>query len=112
MPSGREHDVGTETTDFPKLTDRQFATIAKALADPRRFGILGEIAAADGPMPCCALSDSGKVTPATISHHIKELETAGLITTSRKGKFVELVFQRTILDAYLGQLSRTLARAP
>lgn len=94
------------------LNDRAFAAVAKALADPRRFGILTEIASAKEPLPCCALSDSEKVTPATISHHVKELETAGLIGTVRRGKFVELVFQRTTLEAYLKQLTAALLPEP
>lgn len=94
------------------LTDRQFTGIAKALADPRRFGILGEIAASDGPLPCCALKAADAVSAATISHHIKELEMAGLIATVRRGKFVELVFQRTMLDAYMRRLSQVLTTAP
>lgn len=112
MASDRKKERDTREMRGPDLGDRQFAAIAKALADPRRFGILGEIAASSGPLPCCALRDSGKVSAATISHHIKELETAGLIETVRKGKFVELVFQRTILDAYLERLSRSLSSTP
>ena len=91
------------------MTDRQFARIAKALSDPRRFSILSEIAAASGPMPCCALSVFTEVTAATISHHLKELEAAGLVTATRRGRFVELVFQRTTLDAYLEHLSQRLS---
>ena len=111
MNSGRRQDAETAAQHAPELTDRQFAAIAKALADPRRLRILGEISASAGALPCCALSEFEKVSAATISHHIKELETAGLIATLRKGRFVELVFQRTILDAYLTRLSRTLSPA-
>ena len=106
MDPARNQD---DASDAPALTDRQFAAIAKALSDPRRFGILSEVAASSRPLPCCALSDSAKVSAATISHHLKELESSGLVTLVRKGKFVELVFQRTTLDAYLARLSRTLS---
>lgn len=107
MRPGRTHD-----THLPELTDRQFAAIAKALADPRRFGILSEVAASDAPLPCCALRDAAKVSAATISHHIKELATAGLVAVERDGKFARLVFQRTTLDAYLERLSHALAPDP
>ncbi|GEP11326.1 ArsR/SmtB family transcription factor [Methylobacterium gnaphalii] len=109
MSSGHKRDGDPVAEEPLELSDRQFAAVAKALSDPRRFGILSEIAASEGALPCCALSDADKVSAATISHHIKELETSGLIATVRNGRFVELVFQRTTLVAYMRRLSRSLA---
>jgi ArsR family transcriptional regulator len=74
------------------------------LSDPRRFGILKEIASHD----CAACSDlraSFPITAPTLSHHLKELETCGLIKTARRGKFIDVTFSRPVWDAYLKELN-------
>jgi len=46
------------------------------------------------------------ITAATLSHHLKELESCGLIETARRGKFVDVEFDRTVWAAYLAELGR------
>jgi ArsR family transcriptional regulator len=77
--------------------------IARALADPRRFEILRHVA----EQPCAACSDllsASPITAATLSHHLKELESCGLIEITRHGKFADVVFQRAVWDGYVAEL--------
>ncbi len=85
------------------LSAREVGAISRAVSDPRRYQILQHIAA----QACTACSDlraAFPITAATLSHHLKELETAGLIETRRRGKFVDLTFCRAKWNAYLAEL--------
>lgn len=93
----------TKTETRGALSTREQRAISKALSDQRRFQILKHIAA----QPCMACSDLRAAFPisaATLSHHLKELESAGLIETTRRGKFVDTVFRRATWEAYLAAL--------
>ena len=88
-----------------QLEDRQFMLISKALADPKRFEMLQKIGESREAPTCSCMCDWTGLAPATISHHIKELDNAGLINVERDGKFAHLTLRRDIWKAYLKRLS-------
>jgi ArsR family transcriptional regulator, arsenate/arsenite/antimonite-responsive transcriptional repressor len=88
-----------------ELTEEQIHLIAKALADPRRFELLRQIGSGAKPTQCTEIKDCHPVSAATLSHHMKELEIAGLVRVMREGKFVSYLLRRDVLKAYSEQLA-------
>lgn len=93
--------------DEPQLTPGQFDRIAKALADPRRFGLLQAIAEND-ECPYQKLCHEFPVSKATISHHMKELVRAGLIDAERDGQHMHATIRPDAIEAYTRELARRL----
>jgi ArsR family transcriptional regulator len=88
-----------DRTRPPRLTRAQRTAILKALADPKRFELLERIAKSSCPLGCSVVRPALAISPATLSHHIKELETAGLIHVERQGKFHFLALRPGVLEA-------------
>ena len=84
----------------------QFQRIAKALADPRRFEIFEEMAAATDELSCGRIVERFPVAQATVSHHIKELADAGLIEIRPEGQFRYCRARTDVLEQYIEELRR------
>jgi ArsR family transcriptional regulator, arsenate/arsenite/antimonite-responsive transcriptional repressor len=89
-----------------ELTEEQIQLIAKALADPRRMELLRQIGSCKESMDCADIRGCQPVSAATLSHHMKELEIAGLIHVTREGKFASYTLKRDVLKAYTDQLAK------
>lgn len=90
-----------ETFNPKELTDA-----FKALSNPNRLKIYQRLLTCCAPGSVCSpdevngfcvgdLGENIAVAPSTLSHHIKELQRAGLITTQRNGKNVECFVEPT-----------------
>ncbi len=98
------------------------AAMFKALGDPTRLrlfdflrgcccavavGEAGEVRPVAGPTVgevCCSITGTERVT-STLSHHLKELRLAGLITMERRGKNIVCGVERAAVEElarYLG----------
>ncbi len=92
------------STKPTRLTRAQRTALLKALADPKRFELLERISRASCPLGCTDAREALAISPATLSHHIKELESAGLILIRREGKFHFLSIKPGVLDALAASL--------
>lgn len=69
------------------MNHSQIEKISKALGDETRLRIFETISRRK-QMSCGEIVSMRGVTPATVSHHLKTLSEAGLITCRRDGQFV------------------------
>jgi ArsR family transcriptional regulator len=78
----------------------------KALSDPTRVRLLSLISATDGGEACiCDLVEPVGLSQPTVSHHMKQLADAGLVTREQRGRWA---YYR-VVDGALGALSLALA---
>lgn len=88
-------------------TARVLAARFKALADPTRLAIVNQLAGAEEVCVCDIVPGTGLSQP-TVSHHLKLLREAGLVTSERRGTWA---YYRLVPEAVAG-LSAVLAPAP
>src|SRR6266404_2556603 len=83
--------------------------ISKALADATRLKIF-EAISGTRHMNCGDIVSLRGVTPATVSHHLKILSEAGLITCRREGQFVYSEAVAETIEAYTRALTQIASR--
>jgi ArsR family transcriptional regulator len=80
----------------------------KALADPVRLRLFSMVASRAGGEACvCDISEGLDVTQPTISHHLKVLKDAGLLTSQRRASWVYY----SVVPSALRDLSTVLGAA-
>jgi ArsR family transcriptional regulator len=83
--------------------------ISKALADETRLSIFEAISASER-IKCGDIVSMRGVTPATVSHHLKILSEARLITCRREGQFVYSQAVPATIAAYSRALAKMAGR--
>lgn len=73
---------------LPERSRERLVSVAKALADANRIEILRLVAAQDGPLCACDVVAQFDLSQPTVSHHLRVLKDAGLISAERKGLWV------------------------
>lgn len=78
----------------------EVARVFKALGDPTRVRLLSLIAAGDGGEACiCDLIEPVGLSQGTVSHHMKLLADAGLVTREQRGRWAYFRLVQPALDA-------------
>ena len=90
----------------------RLAGVFKALGDPTRVKLLSLIAAAGDDGACvCDLIEPVRLSQPTVSHHMRQLVDAGLITREQRGKWAYYRLVDGALAAVAGALAPTRAAA-
>src|SRR3954454_5243949 len=71
---------------------------AKALADPVRVQILQLLRESDGEGCQCELQPLFGISQPTLSHHLKSLQSAGLLEVERRGKWAYYTIHEDALE--------------
>jgi ArsR family transcriptional regulator, arsenate/arsenite/antimonite-responsive transcriptional repressor len=91
------------------ITAEQAAALSrllKALADPTRLRLVSMVAAHEGGEACvCELTEPLGLTQPTISHHLKVLIDAGILTRDKRGVWAYYAIVPGALDAVASVLA-------
>lgn len=71
----------------PSLDSQRLATLAKALAEPVRVQILDVLRRSDEAVCQCELIVLFDIRQSLLSHHIRKLVDAGIVTVERRHKW-------------------------
>jgi ArsR family transcriptional regulator len=74
----------------------------RALGDPVRWAIVRELQ--DGTRCACVLAQVTDVSSTLLSHHLKVLREAGLITGAKRGRWIDYTLEANVLRALAAQL--------
>lgn len=85
---------------MPEDAAAQLAATVKALADPIRVRVLAYLAATPAGTVCsCHLPEQLGISQPTLSHHLKKLADAGLVTREQRGRWAHYTAQTDALAA-------------
>jgi ArsR family transcriptional regulator, arsenate/arsenite/antimonite-responsive transcriptional repressor len=83
-----------------------YSKVARALGDSTRLRMLLELReAGSAGLTCSCMVERFPLSQPTISHHVKTLEAAGVITVERDGQFHRLSVNEPMLSAFAALLT-------
>ena len=87
------------TCDVPYIDDGRYTVrvavqtdpdvkLLQALADPVRLAIVRQLGASSSAVCACDFTECCDVRQPTVSHHLRVLREAGVVTTRRNGTYI------------------------
>jgi ArsR family transcriptional regulator len=98
----------TRRVTVTNVNDSMIVEQLRALADPVRLSIVRELRG--GTRCACELAEVADVSPPLLSHHLKVLRTAGLISGARRGRWIDYTLDDGALHALLGWIETPAPR--
>jgi ArsR family transcriptional regulator len=99
----------------PALSDEEAAeleTVFKALADRHRVKILNRLLSAGGQAVCvCEFEDMLDLKQSSVSYHLKQLLTAGIVEREKRGSFAYFSIAQGALEHVCSLLGYSAERA-
>ncbi|HWP85577.1 MAG TPA: metalloregulator ArsR/SmtB family transcription factor [Terriglobia bacterium] len=96
---------------IPTLDEDQMVRVFKALADPKRFQMLREIAKA-GELSCSQIGGRFPLSQPAISHHLRILYDARLLRVREEGQHHFIAVNPRLVRGVLQALPKLLRRRP
>ncbi|HEY4207788.1 MAG TPA: metalloregulator ArsR/SmtB family transcription factor [Puia sp.] len=75
--------------------------ISKALSDPTRLKILGEIKKRNECLYCVDLYENIHLAQPSISHHMKQLTDTALILSEKEGRNIKYKMNNEVIDEFI-----------
>ncbi|KQX76537.1 helix-turn-helix transcriptional regulator [Aeromicrobium sp. Root472D3] len=98
---------------MPAAQAALLAARLKAIAEPTRLRLLSLVAAHDGQEACvCDLTGPVDLSQPTVSHHLKILVAAGLLTRTKRGSWAFYALVPGALEGLADVLRSSVAGSP
>jgi ArsR family transcriptional regulator, arsenate/arsenite/antimonite-responsive transcriptional repressor len=81
------------------------APLLRVLGDSTRLQIVALLARSDDAMCACEIEATFDLSQPTISHHLRLLKSAGLVTAERRGTWMHYRLERERVDALVQEIS-------
>ncbi|MGX7417855.1 ArsR/SmtB family transcription factor [Carnobacterium gallinarum] len=83
------------------------SVVLKAMADPKRMKIIDLLSG--GSLCACEVLKHFDFTQPTLSHHMKVLETAGIVSVSKKGQWHHYMLREDFVREFMASMGNLLS---
>ncbi len=84
---------------------KQLEKISKALGDINRLRILVDMSAGGGAIQCARIMNGTELAQPSVSHHIKTLIEAGLVSPEKEGRNYTYLLNKRLLKEFVKEIA-------